>query len=104
MSIYSSKVLLSANIEYSSKRDEKEMTLEEVKKLCIEALEEIENTDEWIPLVLNKIYEKGRLDVQAPVPVTRVDSHRIYCGNCGKRIHLKIKPRYCHKCGVKIGW
>lgn len=29
---------------------------------------------------------------------------KAYCGQCGCRIPLKIKARYCHKCGTKINW
>lgn len=29
---------------------------------------------------------------------------KAYCGQCGKRIPLKIKANYCHKCGREINW
>lgn len=29
---------------------------------------------------------------------------KAYCGNCGKRIPLKIGARFCHKCGREIDW
>lgn len=29
---------------------------------------------------------------------------KAYCGQCGKRIPLKIKANYCHKCGREILW
>ena len=29
---------------------------------------------------------------------------KAYCGQCGKRIPLKIKAKYCHKCGREILW
>lgn len=36
-------------------------------------------------------------------PVYRDEFH-VYCGACNKRIPLKIKANYCHKCGEKINW
>ena len=27
-----------------------------------------------------------------------------YCGQCGKRIPLKINADFCHKCGREINW
>lgn len=32
------------------------------------------------------------------------DEFHVYCGSCNKRIPLKIKANYCHKCGEKIDW
>ena len=29
---------------------------------------------------------------------------KAYCGDCGRRIPLKIKAHFCHKCGRKIQW
>lgn len=29
---------------------------------------------------------------------------KAYCGQCGKRIPLKINANYCHKCGREINW
>ena len=29
---------------------------------------------------------------------------KAYCGVCGKRIPLKIKSKFCHKCGKPILW
>lgn len=29
---------------------------------------------------------------------------KAYCGACGRRIPLKIKARFCHKCGQWIEW
>lgn len=29
---------------------------------------------------------------------------KAYCGQCGKRIPLKINANYCHKCGREILW
>lgn len=29
---------------------------------------------------------------------------KAYCGACGKRIPMKIKAHYCHKCGRKVWW
>ena len=30
--------------------------------------------------------------------------NKAYCGDCGCKLPLKFKPRYCHKCGQKILW
>ena len=29
---------------------------------------------------------------------------KAYCGDCGKRIPMKIKAKYCHKCGREVDW
>jgi len=29
---------------------------------------------------------------------------KAYCGACGRRIPLKIKAKFCHKCGCPISW
>ena len=29
---------------------------------------------------------------------------KAYCGQCGKRIPLKINAHFCHKCGREINW
>ena len=31
-----------------------------------------------------------------------VKDNKYYCGDCQKRISLKVKPRYCYKCGREI--
>lgn len=31
------------------------------------------------------------------------DKTHWYCGACGCRLPLKMKPKFCHKCGTKIG-
>ena len=38
-----------------------------------------------------------------PVRPTWRDN-KAYCGQCGKRIPLKINANYCHKCGRGINW
>ena len=38
-----------------------------------------------------------------PIRPTYHDN-KVYCGQCGKRIPLKIKANYCHKCGREINW
>ena len=45
---------------------------------------------EWCPL--NKTVN----------PIGKDETHW-YCGSCGSRLPLKIRPRFCHKCGIKIG-
>ena len=41
---------------------------------------------------------------QEPVAPRYKDPYHAYCGACGCRIPLKIKARYCHKCGRKVKW
>ena len=31
------------------------------------------------------------------------DKTHWYCGACGCRLPLKMKPKFCHKCGTKVG-
>ena len=38
-----------------------------------------------------------------PIRPTYRDN-KVYCGQCGKRIPLKINANYCHKCGREINW
>ena len=38
-----------------------------------------------------------------PIRPTYRDN-KVYCGQCGKRIPLKINAYYCHKCGREIDW
>lgn len=38
-----------------------------------------------------------------PVRPTWRDN-KAYCGQCGKRIPLKINANCCHKCGREINW
>lgn len=38
-----------------------------------------------------------------PIRPTYRDN-KVYCGQCGKRIPLKIKADFCHKCGKAIWW
>ncbi len=66
-------------------------TLEEDRKMAqntLQLIEELEGiagkeTNAFIPL-----WQNGKA----------------YCGQCGKRIPIKIGARYCHKCGRKIQW
>ena len=44
------------------------------------------------------------LKEQEPVAPRYKDPYHAYCGACGCRIPLKIKARYCHKCGRKVKW
>ena len=41
---------------------------------------------------------------QEPVAPRYKDPYHAYCGACGCRIPLKIKARYCHKCGKAVKW
>lgn len=41
---------------------------------------------------------------QEPVAPRYKDPDHAYCGACGCRIPLKIKARYCHKCGRAVKW
>ena len=43
------------------------------------------------------------IDLDKGIPLKYRDG-KYYCGACGKRIPLKIKAHYCHKCGVKLLW
>ena len=45
-----------------------------------------------------------KIDPNEPVSPKANDPHHWYCGACGCRLHMKLKPRYCHKCGRKIKW
>ena len=44
----------------------------------------------------------GNLPVTSAKPTWQ--QGKAYCGACGKRIPLKIKARFCHKCGKEIDW
>ncbi len=41
---------------------------------------------------------------QEPVAPRYKDPYHAYCGACGCRIPLKIKARYCRKCGRGVKW
>ena len=43
------------------------------------------------------------IKAEDPVP-PMIQEHKIYCGACMKRIPLKVKSNYCHKCGRQIKW
>ena len=47
--------------------------------------------------------ENGLLKEQEAVEPTWQQG-KAYCGACGKRIPLKIKSKFCHKCGKPILW
>lgn len=48
--------------------------------------------------LIRKAYaQKGEITPRAK------DKTHWYCGACGCRLPLKTKPKFCHKCGTKIG-
>ena len=51
----------------------------------------------------HKTVRGGEIDPTKPVKPTWKDG-KAYCGWCGKRIPLKIKAHFCHKCGKEIDW
>ena len=56
----------------------------------------------WIDLnrdVLNLIRKAYKNEVN---PKAKDKTHW-YCGSCGCRLPLKNKPKFCHKCGTKVG-
>ena len=74
-----------------------------------ELVERIEATlavgSEWVNMPLDLVqYAVHMLDGQEPVAPRYKDPYHAYCGACGCRIPLKIKARYCHKCGRKVKW
>ena len=46
----------------------------------------------------------GQGEGYEPVVPRYKDPYHAYCGACGCRIPLKIKARYCHKCGRAVKW
>ena len=55
-------------------------------------------------LLLEWMDKQPTIDPNEPVSPKANDQHHWYCGACGCRLRLKLKPRYCHKCGRKIDW
>ena len=55
---------------------------------------------------LGEMLRDGRLvEAKAIAPVRPTYRQgKAYCGACGKRIPLKIKANFCHKCGRQILW
>ena len=39
-----------------------------------------------------------------PVKPIWVDTHHAYCGECRKRLQIKYRPFFCHKCGRRIDY
>ena len=56
---------------------------------------------DWCPL-----HDEHEVCVNCPMNPIRPtwQQGKAYCGQCGKRIPLKIKANYCHKCGREINW
>ena len=56
---------------------------------------------DWCPL-----HDEHEVCVNCPMNPIRPtwQQGKAYCGQCGKRIPLKIKANYCHKCGRGINW
>ena len=72
---------------------------ETARDLCTEDI----NTKrpDWCPL-----YGENELCVNCPLqPIRPIwKDGKAYCGQCEKRIPLKIKANFCHKCGREINW
>lgn len=56
----------------------------------------------WCPLKAENDMPCFNCPMQPIRPTYR--DNKVYCGQCGKRIPLKIKANYCHKCGREINW
>ena len=56
---------------------------------------------DWCPL-----HDEHEVCVNCPMNPIRPtwQQGKAYCGQCGKRIPLKINANYCHKCGREINW
>ena len=56
---------------------------------------------DWCPL-----HDEHEVCVNCPMNPIRPtwQQGKAYCGQCGKRIPLKINANYCHKCGRGINW
>lgn len=61
----------------------------------------IEGRPDWCPL-----HDEHEVCVNCPMNPVRPtwQQGKAYCGQCGKRIPLKINANYCHKCGREINW
>ena len=61
----------------------------------------IDGRPDWCPL-----HDEHEVCVNCPMNPIRPtwQQGKAYCGQCGKRIPLKINAFFCHKCGREINW
>lgn len=70
------------------------------------------NWDEWKEKASSQrdprcpMHDEHEVCVNCPMNPIRPtwQQGKAYCGQCGKRIPLKINANYCHKCGREINW